>query len=227
MVFTPSTYLGRLILILIASLYIFLLVLNLVSFGSSPWITYTDVNVQFGLWRVCSGAVSASRTCSQWSGSENIVNSATNQIIFQGKPGFVQSAQGLEIVSLIFYVAAGILLILGFIDRPGMTLEHMFIAATVLLFLCGEGEAQLGRNSSFLAFSDLPLSRAGGDECSRSKRSYGRVSGLGMVDRHARVNRHDHHRRGLVHFHRRRLPHWPSKDEPGLLEQVRSILSAV
>jgi len=49
--------------------------------------------------------------------------------------GFIQSAQGLEIVSLIFYIVAGILIIIGIIDLERAPLELMFEAAAVLLFL--------------------------------------------------------------------------------------------
>jgi uncharacterized membrane protein len=138
MVFFPPTYLGRLVLGTIILLYIFLLILNLVSFGGVGWITYTDYNVQFGLWRVCYATISASRTCSQWSNGQNIVDAATNTIIFSGKSGFIQAAQGLEIVSLILYIVAGILIIMGIIDLEKAPLESMFEAAAVLLFLSSE-----------------------------------------------------------------------------------------
>ncbi|UJR17372.1 hypothetical protein I4U23_004267 [Adineta vaga] len=135
MAYFPPTFLGRGLLGLIIALYILLLVLNLISFGGLAWITYTDYNIQFGLWRVCSGAVSASRTCSQWSGGQNTIDATTNAIIFNGKPGFIQAAQGLEITSIIFYIFAGIFLILGIIDLQKLSLEIAFIVATSLLFL--------------------------------------------------------------------------------------------
>lgn len=87
MVYIPTTFLGRFVLGTIVFLYLLLLILNLVSFGGLEWITYVDYNVQFGLWRVCNGALSASRTCYQWSGDRNIIDTATNTIIFSGKPG--------------------------------------------------------------------------------------------------------------------------------------------
>lgn len=87
MVFLPTTTIGRLLLGAIIFLYICLLVLNLVSFGGIAWITYSDFNVQFGLWRVCYGAIAAPRTCNQWSDGQDIVDAATNTIIFAGKPG--------------------------------------------------------------------------------------------------------------------------------------------
>jgi hypothetical protein len=89
MVYLPPTFLARALLLSIISLYILLLILNLVSFGGLSWITYTDYNVQFGLWRVCYGASSASRTCNQWSNGQNTVNAATNTIIFSGKPSLI------------------------------------------------------------------------------------------------------------------------------------------
>ncbi|CAF3864106.1 unnamed protein product [Adineta steineri] len=106
-----------------------------VSFGGLAWITYTDYNVQFGLWRVCHGAQSASRTCSTWSSSRNTVDSTTNAIIFAGQPGFIGAAQGLEITSIILYLIAGILIILGIIDLQKIPIEYMFIGAAALLFL--------------------------------------------------------------------------------------------
>ena len=91
MAYLPTTFLGRFVLGTIVFLYILLLILNLVSFGGLAWITYVDYNVQFGLWRVCNGTVSAPRTCYQWSGGRNIIDTATNTIIFSGKPGLVFS----------------------------------------------------------------------------------------------------------------------------------------
>jgi hypothetical protein len=89
MAFLPTTTVGRIILATIVISYICLLVLNLVSFGGIAWITYVDYNVQFGLWRVCYGVAGASRTCNQWSNSQNTINTATNTVIFYGKPGYL------------------------------------------------------------------------------------------------------------------------------------------
>jgi hypothetical protein len=89
MVFLPTTNLGRLLLGAIIFLYICLLVLNLVSFGGLAWITYVDYNIQFGLWRVCYGALLSPRTCSQWSGGQDIVDAVTNTVIFSGKPSCI------------------------------------------------------------------------------------------------------------------------------------------
>jgi uncharacterized membrane protein YobD (UPF0266 family) len=50
----------------------------------------------------------------------------------------VRAAEGLEIISLIFYVFAGILIIIGIIDLERAPLEYMFGAAAILLFLCGK-----------------------------------------------------------------------------------------
>ncbi|CAF1425926.1 unnamed protein product [Adineta ricciae] len=82
-----------------------------------------------------NGLSSATRTCSQWSSDSNVVDSATNVVIFSGKPGFIQAAQGLEITSIILYIIAGVLIILGIIDLAVMPLETMFLAAAALLFL--------------------------------------------------------------------------------------------
>jgi hypothetical protein len=89
MVFIPTTIIGRVLLGTILFLYLCLLVLNLVSFGGLNWITYSDYNIQFGLWTVCYGAASAVRTCNQWSGSQTISDAATNTVIFSGKPGCI------------------------------------------------------------------------------------------------------------------------------------------
>lgn len=50
----------------------------------------------------------------------------------------MRAAQGLEIVSLIFYVFAGIFIIMGIIDLARAPLENMFGVAAILLFLCSE-----------------------------------------------------------------------------------------
>ena len=50
----------------------------------------------------------------------------------------MQAAQGLEITSLILYVIAGILIIVGIIDLARASLEYMFGAAAILLFLSSE-----------------------------------------------------------------------------------------
>jgi hypothetical protein len=91
MAYLPPTILGQFVLGTIILLYILLLVLNLVSFGGLAWITfvYDNYYVQFGLWRVCYGATSSSRTCYQWSSSQDIIDSATNTIISSGKPGYI------------------------------------------------------------------------------------------------------------------------------------------
>ena len=59
-------------------------------------------------------------------------------MIFSGKAGFIRAAQGLEIVSLILYIVAGILIIMGIIDLEKAPLEFMFEAVAVLLFLSSE-----------------------------------------------------------------------------------------
>ncbi len=50
----------------------------------------------------------------------------------------MRAAEGLEIISLIFYVFAGILIIIGIIDFGRAPLEYMFGAAAILLFLCSK-----------------------------------------------------------------------------------------
>ena len=84
MVLFPRSGLGRALLFIIVLSTISYLVLNLVSFSGTPWITYVDVPIHFGLWRVCDTSVAGG--CSQWSDntfSTVIVNATFNG----GKPG--------------------------------------------------------------------------------------------------------------------------------------------
>ncbi|CAF1615974.1 unnamed protein product [Rotaria sp. Silwood1] len=130
MVLCPRTGLGRLLLFVIIISTISYLVLNLVSFGGTPWITYTNVSITFGLWTVCY--TSESGVCNQW--AANTYDSNINDI-FTGKPGFIQSSQALEIISLIFYIFAAFLIILGIINLGGLSFKAMFLAAAMLLFI--------------------------------------------------------------------------------------------
>ncbi|CAF1489360.1 unnamed protein product [Rotaria sordida] len=131
MVLSPKTTLGRVLLLVIIISTISYLVLNLVSFGGTPWITYNDVPIRFGLWTVCN--TNTSGACNQW--IDNTYNSNISAI-FPEKPGFIQSSQALEIISLIFYIFAALLIILGIIDLDGLPFQVMFLAAAVLLFIC-------------------------------------------------------------------------------------------
>ncbi|CAF1299579.1 unnamed protein product [Rotaria sordida] len=131
MVLSPKTTLGRVLLLVIIISTISYLVLNLVSFGGTPWITYNDVPIRFGLWTVCN--TNTSGACNQW--IDNTYNSNISAI-FPEKPGFIQSSQALEIISLIFYIFAALFIILGIIDLDGLPFQVMFLAAAVLLFIC-------------------------------------------------------------------------------------------
>lgn len=74
MVLFPKSGLGKFLLFVIVLSTISYLVLNLVSFGGTPWITYVDVPIRFGLWRVCD---TSSGVCNQWADSvysSNITN---------------------------------------------------------------------------------------------------------------------------------------------------------
>jgi hypothetical protein len=64
MVLFPNGGLGRLLLVIIIITTISYLVINLVSFGGNRWITYVDVPVRFGLWRVCD--TTAPGLCNSW-----------------------------------------------------------------------------------------------------------------------------------------------------------------
>jgi hypothetical protein len=83
MVLFPTGGLGRLIYVVIIVTTISYLVLNLVSFGGNRWITYVDVPVRFGLWRVCD--TSKAGLCNDWS-DDKFASNVTNSI-FGGKPG--------------------------------------------------------------------------------------------------------------------------------------------
>ncbi|CAF3017390.1 unnamed protein product [Rotaria sp. Silwood2] len=121
MVLSPRTGLGRLLLFVIILSTISYLVLNLVSFGGTPWITYTNVSITFGLWRVCYTGESG--VCNQW--TDNTYDSS-----------FIKSSQPLEIISLIFYVFAAFLIMFGIINLGGSSFQIMFLAAAILLFIC-------------------------------------------------------------------------------------------
>ncbi len=84
MVLFPKSGLGRFLVGLILFTTLAYLVLNLVSFGGTPWITYTDVPINFGLWRVCDTSVSGG--CNQWPNNPYSTNN-TNSTFPGGKPG--------------------------------------------------------------------------------------------------------------------------------------------
>lgn len=80
MVLSPKTGLGRFLLVVIVITTISYLVLNLVSFGGTPWISTTVEDITFGLWTVCD--TSSTGSCSQWSDSTYASNVTT--IVFSG-----------------------------------------------------------------------------------------------------------------------------------------------
>jgi hypothetical protein len=51
------------------------------------------------------------------------------------KIGFIRSSQALEIISLIFYVVAAVLIIAGILNLGGLPYQIMFGMAAVLLFI--------------------------------------------------------------------------------------------
>ncbi len=81
MVLFPSGGLGRLLLVTIAVTTLSYLVLNLVSFGGNRWITYVDVPIRFGLWKVCD---TSSGSCNDW--SDTFSSNTTNQTFSGTKP---------------------------------------------------------------------------------------------------------------------------------------------
>jgi len=78
----PSGVLGRLLLVTIIITTISYLVLNLVSFGENRWITYVDVPIRFGLWRICD--TTASGLCNYW--SDQFVSNIISVIFGGSKP---------------------------------------------------------------------------------------------------------------------------------------------
>lgn len=83
MVLFPRGGLGRLLVIILIITTISYLVLNIVSFAGNRWITYVDIPVRFGLWRVCD--TTASGLCNAW--AESFVSSITDNAFNSAKPG--------------------------------------------------------------------------------------------------------------------------------------------
>ncbi len=83
MVLFPSGGLGRLIFVIILITTLSFVVLNLVSFGGNRWISYVDVPIRFGLWRVCD--TSGPGLCNQWS-DDVFISNITNFTFNGGKP---------------------------------------------------------------------------------------------------------------------------------------------
>ncbi|CAF1349201.1 unnamed protein product [Adineta ricciae] len=133
MVLFPQSGFGRFLLFVIILSVISYLTLNIVSFAGTSWITYTDTTIRFGLWRVCD--TSSSGLCNQWADSTYTSN-ITNFVMGTSKPTFIQSCQALEIISLIFYIVAAVLIIFGILDLGGLSYVLMFAAAAALLFIC-------------------------------------------------------------------------------------------
>lgn len=82
MVLFPKGGLGRFLIAVIILTTIVYLVLNLVSFGGNRWISYTDVPVRFGLWRVCDTTTSG--LCNYW--NQDFVSNVTSNVFSGSKP---------------------------------------------------------------------------------------------------------------------------------------------
>jgi hypothetical protein len=52
------------------------------------------------------------------------------------KKGFVRSSQALEIISLVFYIVAGFLIVLGIINIGELSYEIFFLDGAFLLSIC-------------------------------------------------------------------------------------------
>ncbi|CAF2007841.1 unnamed protein product [Rotaria magnacalcarata] len=123
MLLFPTTGLARFLLAVIIISTISYMVLNIVSFAGTPWITTNVENIQFGLWKVCNQSVNGS--CYYW----------TNSAIPGGKPYYIRSSQALEIISLIFYVFAAGLILIGILNVDGVPYHFVFIGAAALLLV--------------------------------------------------------------------------------------------
>ncbi|CAF3572193.1 unnamed protein product [Rotaria socialis] len=119
----PQTGLARFLLAVIIISTISYMILNIVSFAGTPWITTHAENIQFGLWRVCDQSVNGS--CYDWS----------DTALFGGKPSYIRSSQALEIISIIFYVFAAGLILIGILNFDGVRYYFVFIGAAALLLV--------------------------------------------------------------------------------------------
>ncbi|CAF4519023.1 unnamed protein product [Rotaria socialis] len=128
----PKSGLRRFLLLVIIISTLSYMVLNIVSFAGTPWITTNVENIQFGLWKVCDKSTNGS--CNQW--SDRVYNTNTTRNTFsRGKPSYIRTSQALEIISLIFYAFAAALIIIGIINSDGLPYIFMFLGATALLFV--------------------------------------------------------------------------------------------
>ncbi|UJR30744.1 hypothetical protein I4U23_018264 [Adineta vaga] len=132
MVLFPRSGFGRFLLGLIVLSTISYLVLNIVSFAGTSWISYIDAPIRFGLWRVCD--TSTSGLCNQWA-DDTYSSNITTFVSGTTKPSFIRTSQALEIISLIFSVIAAVLIIIGIINLAGLFIT-MFALAAGLLLIC-------------------------------------------------------------------------------------------
>ncbi|CAF4549901.1 unnamed protein product [Rotaria socialis] len=125
----PKSGLGRFLLLVIIISTLSYMVLNIVSFAGTPWITTNVKNIQFGLWKVCDKSTNGS--CNQW--SDRVYNTNTTRNAFsRGKPSYIRTSQALEIIYLIFCVFAAALIIIGIINLDGLPYIFMFLGAAAL-----------------------------------------------------------------------------------------------
>ncbi|CAF1543271.1 unnamed protein product [Adineta ricciae] len=127
--------------------YFLSFILYIISFSLPDWIVYTAVPVKVGIWRLCDVQVIGYDRCADWS-ARTYPSNATNTA-FMGPPDFVRTSQSLEVVALVFYIIAGILLLIGLCQRSmgilffassmSMLITVIFASATVGLF-AGQGK---------------------------------------------------------------------------------------
>ncbi|UJR11791.1 hypothetical protein I4U23_015971 [Adineta vaga] len=136
--------------------YFLSFILYVIAFSLSDWIIYTTVPVKVGIWRLCDIQVAGYDRCADWSSRTYPTN--TTNAAFMGPPDFIRTSQSLEVVALVFYVIAGILLLIGLCQRSmgilffaasmSMIITVIFASATVGLF-AGQGKTAYGGYLSF------------------------------------------------------------------------------
>ncbi|CAF1062549.1 unnamed protein product [Adineta steineri] len=110
--------------------YFLSFILYLISFCLSDWIVYGTVPIKIGIWRLCDIEVAGYDRCADWSSRSYPTNITNNA--FLGPPDFVRTSQSLEVVALVFYVIAGILLVVGLCQR---SMGLLFFASSMSMFI--------------------------------------------------------------------------------------------
>ncbi|CAF0771605.1 unnamed protein product [Didymodactylos carnosus] len=154
---------GRIFLPFVLVTYLLALTLNIISFSAPDWLVYTDVSIKIGLWRICDTSKIGYDKCADWNDRTYPTNLANT--VFIGPPDYVKSSQGLEIISFLFYIITGMLLLfailkfsiplLFFIGAIMLLISVIFLSAT-LGIMCNQGRA---RHGGYLHFAWLPFDK--------------------------------------------------------------------